>query len=62
MQMYLEVTIMNTNELLRRYAAGEWDFCGTNLSGVDLSWKTLQGVNLSEANLSGANLIATDLS
>jgi uncharacterized protein YjbI with pentapeptide repeats len=37
---------MNTQEFLRRYAAGKRDFQEVNLTGVDLSGKSLQGINL----------------
>jgi uncharacterized protein YjbI with pentapeptide repeats len=63
---------MDASELLARYAAGERDFCGVdlsdaylwgaNLSGANLSEAKLCGVNLSEANLSGANLSEANLS
>lgn len=47
---------MNRDELLSRYANGDRDFRGVNLSGVDL-----RGVNLSGADLRGADLIGTDM-
>jgi uncharacterized protein YjbI with pentapeptide repeats len=69
--------VMNTEELLRRYAAGERDFSGIdlrsdsytgrpNLKNVDLRDIILRGadllsVELSGANLSGANLFGASL-
>lgn len=52
-----KIIVMSTEELLKRYAAGEREFTGIDLSEVDLS-----GVNLAGADLSGANLLGTDLS
>lgn len=42
---------MNGEELLRRYAAGERDF-----SGVDLSYISLRDFNMFKVNFSNANL------
>lgn len=42
---------MTAEELLRRYAAGERDF-----TGVDLSYVSLRDFDLSEANFTNANL------
>ncbi len=50
-------TYMDVNELLRRYAAGEKDFCG-----VDLSNASLRGADLRGIHLRGASLNRTDLS
>ncbi len=36
-----EVAVMTAEELLGRYAAGERDFSGVDLEGVDLSKKCL---------------------
>ncbi|MBN3923760.1 pentapeptide repeat-containing protein, partial [Nostoc sp. NMS4] len=47
---------MNRDELLKRYAAGERDF-----SGVDLSRANLYGIDLSSANLSRANISHANL-
>lgn len=49
---------VSAGEFWRRYKAGERDFSGINLAGVNLSKSTLaDGVNLSKANLSNSNLI-----
>lgn len=53
---------MTAEELIRRYAAGERDFSGTDLRGADLSEADLRGVDLSEANLREANLSGANLS
>ncbi|MBW4579343.1 MAG: pentapeptide repeat-containing protein [Tildeniella nuda ZEHNDER 1965/U140] len=58
---------MKTEDVLKRYAAGERTFAGinlneANLSGADLSHADFSGGNLSVANLSGANLSETNLS
>ena len=42
---------MDREELLRRYAAGERDFPGVSLRGIDFSDCDLSGINLSNANL-----------
>ena len=47
---------MTALELLQRYAEGERDFQGANLSGADLQGANLSFANLSNANLSDANL------
>ncbi len=48
---------ISTEDFWKRYNAGERDFTGCNLFGVDLSEKTLVAdVILSEANLTEANL------
>ena len=57
---------MTVEELLKKYAVGERNFAGinlteANLSGVNLSGANLKGANLSVANLSGANLSKTNL-
>ncbi|WP_341730735.1 pentapeptide repeat-containing protein [Microcoleus sp. EPA2] len=57
---------MTVEELLTKYATGERNFAGinlteANLSGVNLSGANLKGANLSVANLSGANLSKTNL-
>lgn len=60
--------VMNTEELLRRYAAGERDFSGIdlrsdsyagrpNLKTVDLREIILRGADLLSVELSGASLI-----
>lgn len=53
---------MNVEEILKKYAAGERDFSGANLSEMNLSRANLRGADLSEANLSVANLSGTILS
>jgi uncharacterized protein YjbI with pentapeptide repeats len=50
-----------TGEVQKRLAAGERDFQGATLSGVNLSAANLIGTNLSGANLRGANLHSADL-
>jgi len=52
---------MTAAELLDKYANGERDFSGANLSGVDLYNANLIGANLSGANLSGADLYNANL-
>ena len=47
---------LTAEELLIRYAAGERDFHGAVLGGVDLSTAQLGGINLSGADLRAANL------
>jgi uncharacterized protein YjbI with pentapeptide repeats len=47
---------MNESELLSRYASGERDFRGANLSCADL-----RGATLRDANLRGAHLSCADL-
>ncbi|MCL1475985.1 pentapeptide repeat-containing protein [Argonema antarcticum] len=63
---------LSTDELLRRYAAGERNFananlryavlCEENLSQCNLTYVKLNFANLSRANLSGADLTSADLS
>ena len=63
---------MTANELLERYKAGQRDFRGLNLMGIDLSHSVLCGANFSfcnlrnawmkQANLRGANLRNTTIS
>ncbi|MBE9094428.1 pentapeptide repeat-containing protein [Tychonema sp. LEGE 07203] len=66
---------MDVEELYRRYAAGERDFSGVDLSHADLNIdkvgypeelepgkNDLSGINLSGANLTGARLICVNLS
>ncbi|MBD2100347.1 pentapeptide repeat-containing protein [Leptolyngbya sp. FACHB-261] len=63
---------LTTDELLRRYAAGERNFSNANLRsarlsqcslvGVNLSYAKLGWANLSQACLRGADLTAADLS
>ncbi|MGB3650170.1 MAG: hypothetical protein WBA41_03050 [Rivularia sp. (in: cyanobacteria)] len=47
---------MHLQELLKRYAAGERDFSGIDLTGADFDGfsgqKKLSGINLSNSNLS----------
>ncbi len=52
---------MDVTEFLTRYAAGERDFCGVNLSSANLSNATLKGVALRYANLSNVDLSNADL-
>ncbi|WP_377476914.1 MAG: pentapeptide repeat-containing protein [Microcoleus anatoxicus] len=57
----------STEDFWKRYNAGERDFTGCNLFGVDLSEKTLvadvifEQANLTEANLKGATLKKVNL-
>jgi uncharacterized protein YjbI with pentapeptide repeats len=66
---------MDVEELYRRYAAGERDFSGVDLSRANLNvakvtylealepgQNDLSGINLSGANLTGANLSLVNLS
>jgi uncharacterized protein YjbI with pentapeptide repeats len=53
---------MTAEELLERYAAGERDFAGIDLHGVDLSQAVLRGINLDRADLSEVNFTGADLS
>lgn len=58
---------MSVQELLEKYAAGERDFAGVNLTEANLSRVHLSRINLSRAilsiaNLSGSNLNGADLS
>ena len=55
---------MTAEELFERYAAGERDFSGADLSDEDLSLTNLNNINLSKATLDpivleGANLTGT---
>lgn len=52
---------METEEILRKYAAGVRDFTAANLCEANLSRATLSGANLSQANLSIANLGGANL-
>jgi uncharacterized protein YjbI with pentapeptide repeats len=59
--------IMDAEELLQRYAAGERDFVGVGLDDVDVSGANLSNINLSRASMNqffadGANLSGADLS
>lgn len=56
------VTLMEVEELLKRYAAGEREFTGINLCEANLSRVNLSGANLSQANMSIANLSGANLS
>ena len=47
-------------ELLARYAEGERDFIGANLSGANLSGANLSGAELRNAKLSKARLSGAD--
>lgn len=58
---YFKKRIMTVEELLERYAAGERDFSGVDLSDVNLSGADLLHINLSGANLSRANLVGARL-
>ncbi len=53
---------MTAEELLERYAAGERDFAGVDLNGVNLSGAVLTGINLERADLSTVNFSGADLS
>lgn len=53
---------MSAEELLERYAAGERDFAGVDLHGVDLSNAVLRGINLDRADLSEVNFSGAGLS
>jgi uncharacterized protein YjbI with pentapeptide repeats len=52
---------MDAEELLGRYAAGERDFSGADLSGVKLMRAHLPEINLSDAKLRGANFVCAEL-
>lgn len=56
-----EEGIRSTEELLRRYAAGEREFEQVRLSEADLHNAILHGIDLSEAILNEANLSRADL-
>ena len=53
---------LTAQELLDRYSAGERDFAGVDLHGVDLSKAVLRGINLDRADLSEVNFTGADLS
>jgi hypothetical protein len=46
---------MQASEVLRRYAAGERDFCRANLRGQSFKGQDLSGADFSEADIRGAN-------
>lgn len=52
---------MKREELLERYAAGERDFSGVDLSGVNLIEVGLEGINLEGAILRGTEFDRSDL-
>src|SRR5262245_27792377 len=54
--------IMDTDELLKRYAKGRRDFRGVILRGLNLHEADLSGTDLREADLTGAMLSGADLS
>ena len=47
---------MDRDELLRRYEAGERDFAGFDLRGINLCGSSINEYNLSGIDLSGAKL------
>ena len=53
---------INRQELLDRYAAGERDFYGIILIGVDLSSVHLSGIDFSRGQLMGVKFAKADLS
>jgi uncharacterized protein YjbI with pentapeptide repeats len=53
---------MTAEELLKRYATGEWKFPGVDLRHAQLQRIQLRGADLSGADLSGADLSGADLS
>lgn len=53
---------MTAEEIIKRYTAGERDFSGADLRGVDLSKADLCGADLSAADLREADLSGADLS
>lgn len=59
---------ISAGELVKRYNAGERDFRGLDLGGIDLSVHSdlsnhyLPGINLEGANLKGAKVVGADLS
>jgi uncharacterized protein YjbI with pentapeptide repeats len=62
----LEVGVMTAEELLERYAAGERNFAGVDLTPSDGDWikltrQNLQGINLRGAYLYRANFGLSDL-
>ncbi len=56
-----QATVIDAEELARRYKAGERDFTGINLARVDLTSMNLDNAFLIEANLSGTNLTKANL-
>lgn len=53
---------VDADELLRRYAAGEWKFSNVNLRSANLRGANLRGTDLSHADLSNADLHGANLS
>jgi uncharacterized protein YjbI with pentapeptide repeats len=58
----MDTTTTESTDVLRRYAAGERDFCGANLRWANLTEANLTEANLRWANLRGADLTGADLS
>ncbi len=67
----MELRKITRKELLKRYAAGDRDFSGVDLSGmmivnhfrfIDLSGIDLSGIDLSGSNLDGINFSGANLS
>jgi uncharacterized protein YjbI with pentapeptide repeats len=58
----VEVKRVDVQELVSRYQAGERDFSGACLRGVELPDIDLRGAKLSGADLHGTNLSRADLS
>jgi len=56
------MTDITGEELLARYAAGERDFRGANLQGIELQYARLNGINFSRTVLYDARLCRIDLS
>ena len=54
------VKVTKAKEVLRRYAAGEKDFQGLNLSGQSLRGANLSGADFSSANFSNTKLYSTN--
>jgi uncharacterized protein YjbI with pentapeptide repeats len=46
---------MKAQEVLRRYAAGERNFCNANLQGENFTGQNLSGADFSGADIRGAN-------
>lgn len=69
--MDIKREVIKSQELLKRYAAGDRNFAGirfremslreVDLREIDLSWSEFIGVDLSGTNLSHANLIGVKL-